>query len=691
MAGPAFKGTLTLTTSQLKQKFLCCSGCSNEYDDIENFARLLPCLHSMCNQCVHNLAKDGVLPCPECDQKHEFKGDVSSFPRDNTRQDLMDFVRVKLAPGAIICQSCGDTKQASFRCKNCSEFLCEECHVAHKRTNVTRGHELLELQSLQKKENLDAFCHQQKCPDHDRELELYCNKDDCQKPICFICALLTHKQELGHDIKEILKISIEKKDGMRKRIDDVNMTGREIKQIIESIGREVQSVRALGKEVATEINNNFDHYIQTLEKRRDELKRDVDKYVQIKAGTLENQLRNLKQQQKHINEAAEFADQTLLYNNPPAFLQIEGTVVDRLDKLHNEWFDKEPHEVATIGFNCKGLSQEIQNKVSTMAKVWSSNAYQPNTKITPKQNDAVQDETVTFLVVLCNYVGKPLTEDVGHLKATLTDPNGATVDVRVIQNGSEEFRVTFVPFYAGSYKLDVSILDKPLGEHEFQVQPRDKPQGSNIDASQLDGATRPDFTLERKKAHRDVTVTPDGKTFVNSPSGTLMESTKDRLHKFKGTYGNTLFTSPGKFYYEVNIRYKIRSQLEKSNLVFELGLARRNEMDKKHVVDGQPHAWSMICSQHVDCDAICLHIARGGKCLFHETLSKNAIGCTMDKTFGFLLDATSGVWRIFDASKNKSICQMDDVDCSEPLVPVVSGYNPNQVEVTMTLCTGDEE
>ncbi|CAC5418679.1 unnamed protein product [Mytilus coruscus] len=599
MAEPAFKGTLTMTTSQLKQKFLCCSGCSNEYDDIENFARLLPCLHSMCNQCVHNLAKDGALPCPECDQKHEFKGDVSSFPRDNTRQDLMDFVRVKLAPGAIICQSCGDTKQASVRCKNCSEFLCEECHVAHKRTNVTRGHELLELQSLQKKENLDAFCHQQKCPDHDRELELYCNKDDCQKPICVICALLTHKQELGHDIKEILKISIEKKDGMRKRIDDVKHDGE----------------------------------------------------------------RNQAYNRKHWS----------------------------LDKLHNEWFDKEPHEVATIGFNCKGLSQEIQNKVSTMAKVWSSNAYQPNTKITPKQNDAVQDETVTFLVVLCNYVGKPLTEDVGHLKATLTDPNGATVDVRVIQNGSEEFRVTFVPFYAGSYKLDVSILDKPLGEHEFQVQPRDKPQGSNIDASQLDGATRPDFTLERKKAHRDVTVTPDGKTFVNSPSGTLMESIKDRLHKFKGTYGNTVFTSPGKFYYEVNIRYKIRSQLEKSNLVFELGLARRNEMDKKHVVDGQPHAWSMICSQHVDCDAICLHIARGGKCLFHETLSKNAIGCTMDKTFGFLLDATSGVWRIFDASKNKSICQMDDVDCSEPLVPVVSGYNPNQVEVTMTLCTGDEE
>ena len=160
--------------------------------------------------------------------------------------------------------------------------------------------------------------------------------------------------------------------------------------------------------------------------------------MQIKAGILENQLRNLKQQHKHLLEASEFGDQTLMYNNPPAFLQIEGTVDNRLDKLHNEWFDKEPHEVATIGFSCKGLSNEIQNKAATMATVWSSNAYQPNTKITPKQNVAVQDESVTFVGVLCNYIGKSLAEDVGHLKATITDPNGKYMYYFVVQIGMQE-------------------------------------------------------------------------------------------------------------------------------------------------------------------------------------------------------------------------------------------------------------
>lgn len=424
MSNPTFRGTISMTTSALKKKFLCCSGCSNEYDEQENFARLLPCLHSLCNQCVQHLSKDGSLQCPDCEQKHDSNGDLSSFPRDNTRQDLMDFVKVKMAPGAILCQACRETKQATFRCKNCSEFLCEGCQIAHQKTNLTRNHEVLQLQALQKKENLDAFCHQQKCTLHDRQLELYCNKDECQKPICFMCALLTHRQDTGHDIQEIIKISDQKKEDMQELISSVNSTDKEVKEVIKVIDLEVTNVRDLGKKVESEIDNAFDQYLQLFNKRRQELKNDVKRYVQMKAGTLENQLQNLKTQHKYIDEATEFADQTLMYNNPPAFLQIEGTVTNRLGKLNKQWFDRVPHEVATIGFTCKGLQHELQNKVTTLAKVWSSNAYQPHTKIEQKQRVAVQDESITFIGVLCNYVGKPLTEDLTQLKATITNPQG---------------------------------------------------------------------------------------------------------------------------------------------------------------------------------------------------------------------------------------------------------------------------
>ena len=684
-----FKGTISMTTSQLKQKFLCCSGCSNEFDETDRFARLLPCLHSLCNQCVHNLTKDKSITCPDCEVKHQISSDVSVFPRDTTRLDLMDFVRVKMAPGAILCQVCAETKQASYRCKNCSEFLCDECHSAHKKTSVTKDHEVLELQSLQKREDLDGFSHKQKCTSHDRELELYCNSDGCKKPVCFMCALLNHRQDAGHDLQEIASVDSAKKDNMRQRIDDTNKSGKELKRVLEDIAVEINAVKGLGKEVESQIDQSFQAYIDTLVQRRDELKKDVNKNVQMKISTLENQLRNLKIHQKHINEATEFADQTLLYKNPPAFLQIEGVVTERLQKLTDEPFDKEPHEIATIGFNSKGLAQDIETKSTAMAKVWSSNAYKPNTKIVARQEKAYQDESVTFIGTLRNYAGKPMIEDLGHLKASITLPDDSKVDAKVFSNGSDEFRITFVPFQPGNYKLEISILNKNLGEHQFQIFPKEKPKSSGIDSSQLDGAKKTTFSLERRRAHRDVTVTPDGKTFINTPSGTLTESVKDRLRKFKGTYGIRPFETPGVYFYEVNVRYKVKNQLEKSNLVFELGIAHKSEIDQKVVVDGQPHAWSMVCSQHVDCDALCLHVARHGKCLYHETLSKNTIGCTMEKTFGFLLDAPNRLLKIFDSTKNKMVVKIEDVEFSDELVPVMSGYNPNQVEVTMTIV--DEE
>jgi hypothetical protein len=107
-----------------------------------------------------------------------------------------------------------------------------------------------------------------------------------------MCALSTHRQEAGHDIQEIIKISDQKKEGMLELISSVNSTDEEVKEVIKVIGLEVTNVRELGKKVESEIDNAFDQYLQLFNKRRQELKNDVKRYVQIKAGTLENQLQN---------------------------------------------------------------------------------------------------------------------------------------------------------------------------------------------------------------------------------------------------------------------------------------------------------------------------------------------------------------------------------------------------------------
>lgn len=153
---------------------------------------------------------------------------------------------------------------------------------------------------------------------------------------------------------------------------------------------------------------------------------------------------------------------------------------------------------------------------------------------------------------------------------------------------------------------------------------------------------------------------------------------------YKGTLCTTGLKYPGRYYYAIRVDIKVKKPLDKRNLVFELGIARESAIGRNLVVQGDEFAWSMIAAHHVDCDAICLHIAHNNHLLYHEFLNKNETGSTIERVFGFLLDTKSRQWKVFDHKIKKEMCVVESVDCSENLYPVVAGYFPNSVEVTAT-------
>lgn len=187
-----------------------------------------------------------------------------------------------------------------------------------------------------------------------------------------------------------------------------------------------------------------------------------------------------------------------------------------------------------------------------------------------------------------------------------------------------------------------------------------------------------------KRAHRDVSVSLDGKIFNNSATYRQWYPPYSVLGKYKGTLCTTGLKYPGRYYYAIKVDIKVKKPLDKSNLVFELGIARESAIGNNFVVEGSKFAWSVIGAHHVDCNAICLHIVHNNQLLYHEVLTKNETGSTMERVFGFLLDTKSRQWKVFDHMIEKEMCVARSVDCSENLYPVVAGYNPNSVEVTAT-------
>ncbi|XP_065929818.1 uncharacterized protein [Magallana gigas] len=268
------------------------------------------------------------------------------------------------------------------------------------------------------------------------------------------------------------------------------------------------------------------------------------------------------------------------------------------------------------------------------------------------------------------------------------------------KGSTDELEVTVKPAMTGRHVLDIRILDRVVVSKEFESKPVEV-GGSKEDASFQKvrtlkrnfpkpkepaplGIQKPDMTFDQDMAHNDVYVSADGKVFKNISAEELKEFVPGRLQKYKGTFSIEGIRYPGRYYYAIKMNIKVKKPLDKSNIVYELAIARKSVIGKQLVVEGHKFAWSMIGSHHVDCDAICLHIAHDNHLLYHEVLLKNETGNTMDRVFGFLLDTEFGRWKVFDHKIEKKICVVESVDCSEFLYPVVAGYNPNSVEVTAT-------
>ncbi|XP_019617204.1 PREDICTED: E3 ubiquitin-protein ligase TRIM33-like [Branchiostoma belcheri] len=210
--------------SQISDDFLECTICLEPYKD----PKVLPCLHTFCKDCLKKFVaqqgegKDGNFPCPTCRIETELPGGGVEGLKDNffvlSLQDAVD-VHKKLSPGstdAITCSTCDEGNVATCWCRQCDDFLCQDCLTAHQRLKLTRDHDTLSLQELKSRSTSNPLAvksqRQPTCPEHNgEELRFYCQT--CQSPICRDCLVLEHKD---HEHGYLPKVV----GGIREKLSD---------------------------------------------------------------------------------------------------------------------------------------------------------------------------------------------------------------------------------------------------------------------------------------------------------------------------------------------------------------------------------------------------------------------------------------------------------------------------------------
>ena len=60
-----------------------CSVCFDEYTETGDYIpRILPCFHTLCEECLGQLVQNDGLNCPECRVKHTAPNGKTSFPQN---------------------------------------------------------------------------------------------------------------------------------------------------------------------------------------------------------------------------------------------------------------------------------------------------------------------------------------------------------------------------------------------------------------------------------------------------------------------------------------------------------------------------------------------------------------------------------------------------------------------------------
>ena len=254
------------------EKEITCAICRGHYTE----PRVLPCLHYYCQDCIQALAKrageNKPFPCPECrsDTTLPQEGAASLKPAFFINRMKALHSKLSRAQGKVeaICEECSGDKATAF-CRQCTQFICEECVKTHKRLKTFSGHKTVSLEELKEggaKEVVMEEPPPQMCPQHGDPMKIYCF--DCSQLICLYCTVKDHN---GHHHEFTKKASPK----VRKELLEELVGLREMEGAFSHSVREIQNfkpeVEAGVRAATAEIKSSFKELQQILDQHEQEL------------------------------------------------------------------------------------------------------------------------------------------------------------------------------------------------------------------------------------------------------------------------------------------------------------------------------------------------------------------------------------------------------------------------------------
>jgi len=250
---------------------------------------------------------------------------IEGLPTNFFINTLMEIMQTENA-SKLICEQCEESK-ASWRCKQCEQYMCESCIQFHNKLKKMKSHAVTTLTEIdQDPETLHRPIYCQKHPG--KECKLYCESCDCL--ICKDCGLVYHRD---HNF-----VFIEESVGrIRKQIEDLtHQTGSNIPKLqsmSERLKKSEESTVLRHQTLNEEIKACFRDLYQTLQEREREILAQLNDILHNKQRVLKQRREDIEARLKHTEQCALFTNNALKHGNSGEVILMKNEIINRLRSL----------------------------------------------------------------------------------------------------------------------------------------------------------------------------------------------------------------------------------------------------------------------------------------------------------------------------------------------------------------------
>ncbi|XP_006824659.2 tripartite motif-containing protein 2-like [Saccoglossus kowalevskii] len=439
---------------ELNKNSLICAICSERYRN----ARILPCLHSFCEQCIGKLTEKAggkTVLCPTCRRGHDLPDGLASIPKNLFLNELAGLIEKERGGDSTKGSQMWQLPESStpdLVSGLCSWTMCR-----------LHNHRLMSLETYNNTRATDPAKVQPPvyCSSHpDNQVKFYC--DTCDIPICLECTALDHKltehnyRYLNDAASEYKKYLVQMVDTLQEKELQANVSKEEVKKTSESLKRQFQNeekklnehIEKTIKEITAKIRENGNHLMV-------EMKREYESRKQ----NFQAQIKELEIAENDMKHARDFGKKLMHYGNDAQMMSAKKGMTSQIRQLIEVNTKQHPVEEEYVEFQRSDF-HETKSLGVVLYHIC-------NFKITNVPKYARINEEINVSMTTSGNQSRPLA--VKEIRAELSSPSEKVQEVKVVENQDRTISLKCHCSVEGKHELSVSVWDKPIGGSLAQI------------------------------------------------------------------------------------------------------------------------------------------------------------------------------------------------------------------------------